>query len=1129
MTLPVNQLGRRMTRTRLLLDSLAYHGRSHLAVGLGAAVGAAVLAGALLVGDSLRGSLRDRADRQLFGTEHALVGGRFFREQLATELPGGVKPVVLLQGTVTANDRRVGRVTVLGVDERFGLGEFTPTGPSATVSAPLARALDLKPGSPLRVTVQKQSAVPRSSALAKRDVESATQSLAVTASHVLPAGHPAGEFTLSPGPATPLNLIIPLALVQQEIGQTGRVNALLSPPQPLQPLQDELDRRLTLDDWGLTVQVPPARKAYISVESRRLILEPAAVQAALAAGQDLGFPATPTFVYLANSIAANGAEVPYSVVAGVEPTAPAPLDPVGQPMADDELVLAGWKESPLRAAPGDRITLTYFKPEVEGRVEEASHTFRLKGFVPLEGGAADPDLVPEFPGITNKLSLRDWDPPFPYDNTRMKPGDERYWKEHRTTPKAYITLAAARRLWSSRFGDTTSVRVAPPTGDPAAALPAYRQALLKHLEPERGGFVFDNVAQRLHAAGRGSTDFGMLFLAFSFFLIAAALMLVALLFRLSLERRAREVGLLRAAGYPLKTVRRQLLLEGLIVSATGSAIGLVAALGYAAGMLYLLARLWPTPGVGSFLTLHVAWLSLVIGFVGAVLMSEAAVGWAVRGLSRIEPSRLLKGVSGDESAALAPSRWGLRIAIVCLVGAIALMAMGPFMPPGEPQAGTFFGGGALLLGAGLALVWTWLKRPRRTVVHSLTPLGIRNATRNPTRSLLTAGLLAAAAFLLVAVESFRREPGRDFLAKTGGSGGFPLLAETDVPVFQPLTGEATLTDIERDVQRAYQDAGKTADERDARMDEVRRVFAAATVYPLRVRAGDDASCLNLYQAMRPRVLGAPDALIDRGGFQFGSTLAQTPEEKENPWLLLRRPGEVVPAFVEENTAIWQLKKGIGDEITLTDEEGQPVRMRIVGLLKDSVFQSEVVIGDAAFRRSFPRTEGFSYFLLDVAPGTDPRTVETTFEEALGVYGLEVTPTADRVAAYLAVQNTYLTTFQLLGGFGLLLGVLGLAVVLLRNVWERRSELALLRAMGYRIGTLNRLVFVENALLLLLGLGAGVIAALIAVAPHVASGEAVPWARLTLMLGAVLVVGLLAAGGAVLASVRTPIVQGLRRE
>jgi ABC-type antimicrobial peptide transport system permease subunit len=1115
-----------MTRTRLLLNSLRYHATSNFAVGLGAAVGAAVLAGALLVGDSLRGSLRDRADQQLAGYEHALVGGRFFRQDLAEQLPGRVEPIILLQGTVHSGELRAGRVTVIGA--RQGDSPLSPdSDDKATVSESLARALNLSVGSTIQVNVEKASAIPRSSALARRDVASTTRTLNLTVGRILPAGHPGGEFTLNPGPSTPLNLIVPLALLQREIEQPNQVNVLLSLPQPLQPLQAELERKLTLDDWG--IKLPPARptpKASITIESRRLILEPAVVEAARKAADETGCHFAPTFVYLANGIAANGAEIPYSVVAAIDPSDSSSLNPVRVPFTDDEIVLVRWKESPLEVNPGDDVTLTFFKPELEGRVEEAKKTFRLRTIIPLEGAAADPDLVPEFPGITDKLTISQWDPPFPYDNTRIKPRDERYWNEHRTTPKAYITLNAARKIWGSRFGDTTTVRFASRNARPDSAEPEVREALLKNLDAKRGGFAFEPVREKAHAAGRGSTDFGMLFLAFSFFLIIAALMLVGLLFRLGLERRSREVGLLRATGYPLRTVRRLLLVEGLIVAAIGSAIGLLAATAYAAGMLAILSALWPSEGVGSFLKLHVSGISLAIGFVASVVMSELAVWWAIRGLSRIEPSRLLKGVSGDEASVLAGSRWGPRVAAIAILGAIALIVMAPWMPPGEPQAGTFFSGGAMLLTAALALVWTWLKKPRRSTVRSLVPLGLRNATRNPTRSVLTAGLLASAAFLLVAVESFRREPDRHFREKTGGSGGFPLLAESDTPIFLDLNGEAMLNDVEDRIQKRFQREGKTAAEREKRVAEVRRVFESTTVYPFRLRAGDDASCLNLYQASKPRVLGVPESLIDRGGFQFSSTAATTPEEKANPWLLLRTEADAVPAFVEENTATWQLKKGLGDVIEIPDEEGRPVRLRIVGLLKDSVFQSEVLVGDAAFRKSFPRTEGFSYFLIDVKPDADADGVSRTFETELGI---EVTPTGDKVAAYLAVQNTYLSTFQLLGGFGLLLGVLGLAVVLLRNVWERRSELALLRAMGYRVGTLNRLVFVENALLLLMGLGAGVFAALAAVAPHIAESGSLPWPRLAMMLGGVLVVGLIAAAVAVAASVRTPIVQGLRRE
>jgi ABC-type antimicrobial peptide transport system permease subunit len=144
-------------------------------------------------------------------------------------------------------------------------------------------------------------------------------------------------------------------------------------------------------------------------------------------------------------------------------------------------------------------------------------------------------------------------------------------------------------------------------------------------------------------------------------------------------------------------------------------------------------------------------------------------------------------------------------------------------------------------------------------------------------------------------------------------------------------------------------------------------------------------------------------------------------------------------------------------------------------------------------------------------------------------GLIATPTRERVAAYQAVIGAYLTTFQLLGGFGLLLGVLGLAVVVLRSVWERLGELALLRAVGYRTRQLQFLVLVENAFLLLAGLGIGVLAALASVAPHVVEGATVPWARLAGLLVLVFVVGLLVASAATAGILRVPVIPALRRE
>lgn len=102
--------------------------------------------------------------------------------------------------------------------------------------------------------------------------------------------------------------------------------------------------------------------------------------------------------------------------------------------------------------------------------------------------------------------------------------------------------------------------------------------------------------------------------------------------------------------------------------------------------------------------------------------------------------------------------------------------------------------------------------------------------------------------------------------------------------------------------------------------------------------------------------------------------------------------------------------------------------------------------------------------------------------------------------------------------------------MVRNVLERRSELALLSALGFRRSGLAWLVLVETAVLLLCGLFIGTIAALVAMVPHLSSiGADVPWGSLLLILSVVFVVGMLAALAASIEAARTRILEGLRSE
>src|SRR5690606_16002657 len=123
-------------------------------------------------------------------------------------------------------------------------------------------------------------------------------------------------------------------------------------------------------------------------------------------------------------------------------------------------VLNSWAAVQMEAVVGDEIAVHFFEPEtIHGEHVLASATFTLRAIVPLIEPATpyhrnrravfdeiptlfnDPNLTPEVRGITDQDSIEDWDAPFPFDISRMRSEDDEYWKNHRTTPKAFVRLA----------------------------------------------------------------------------------------------------------------------------------------------------------------------------------------------------------------------------------------------------------------------------------------------------------------------------------------------------------------------------------------------------------------------------------------------------------------------------------------------------------------------------------------------------------------------------------------------------------------------------------------------------------------------------------------------------------------
>ncbi|MGH9940189.1 MAG: FtsX-like permease family protein, partial [Blastocatellia bacterium] len=590
-------------------------------------------------------------------------------------------------------------------------------------------------------------------------------------------------------------------------------------------------------------------------------------------------------------------------------------------------MLNDWAAEDLGAKINDEVEFDYYLWEQEGRLVTKTARLRVAAIAPMQGIAADRDFAPDYPGITDTNSLADWDPPFPIDLKRVRPKDEDYWRLYRTTPKAFIPIGAGQELWGSRYGKLTSMRLTPKDpSDLSGTRDAFEKQLRAALDPIQMGLTIQPVKEQGLQASRGATDFGEYFTYFSFFLVVSALLLATLFFKLGVEQRLREIGLLRAIGFSIKQIRSLFLREGLALAVIGSVAGLIGAIAYGALIMFGL-RTWWVGAVGTtLLELHITPRSLLIGASSGIVTALVCIWWTLRSLRSASPRSLLAGSVEDRGSRIEDR--GSRIAslrarrssifnprssiLVFIFGAMGITLLIAAASKLIGQVGGFFGAGTLLLIAILFFWSAWLRSDKRRTIRGqgawpMARMGFRNATTRPGRSVLCIALIASAAFIIVSVDAFRRDDKAAALDRKSGNGGYPLMAESLLPIIH-----------DPNIEQGREELNLNDDK-----------LAGVKIARFRLRPGDDASCLNLYQPRNPRILGAPDSFIGEARFAFQSDLAGADTEKINPWLLLNSDlGDgVVPVAADANSLAYVLHLKLGDEITINAGAGAPVRLR----------------------------------------------------------------------------------------------------------------------------------------------------------------------------------------------------------
>jgi ABC-type antimicrobial peptide transport system permease subunit len=1051
-----------MSLFHLILSNLKYYRKAYLAILGGTVISTAVLTGALVVGDSVRYSLGQLTEIRLGKSRFAVqAGDRFFRQQLSDDLSVQtntlIAPILQLEGIAVNTDKntQLNRVEVLGVDKRFFKLWDSPTplpgDEEAILSRNVAEKLNLQPGDEFILKIRKQAKASENAPFVSEKEPLITFRLKVS---TLTDDRQMGRFSLKSNQSAPFTVFINLAALARKVELTGNANVLLFADSKnryltISKLDSLLHKTWKPEDAGIEFRNLPGNGNY-EIRSGRIFIDDNTAKAI-----KTSIPgAKPVLTYLVNSVSANGRSTPYSFVTAKDSILPK------QQLSEQEILISDWLASDLSVKPGDSLTLRYFKMGSFRKLVEDSTRFRIKMILPITDPEFDPTLMPDFPGMSDAGNCRDWETGAPVNLDKIRDKDEKYWNDYRGTPKAFISIAAGQKIWDNAFGHATAFRFQADT----AALLSIKSNLMKHLNPAENGLIINDVYSEGKSAAANSTDFGGLFLSLSFFIIAAALMLTALLFSLHAQKRMSETAVLATLGFSKKLIIRILFFESIVVVLTGSLLGAVSGIFYNKFLLLGLNTLWQDAVNTSMLQVHLEPATLILGFASGAILALLTLLFVLLRNLRKPLSEMVKGIDFQSPAGnRLRKKISFAVANLFFVAAFALISFLIFSNQAV-HSELFLSAGGLILVAGIALLNGTLlhaEQKPKNILPGFFTLILRNVNLKRRRTITAIALLAVGTFLVIITGANRKTFYGAENTRHSGTGGFLFWAESTVPVLYDLNS------IEG--KEKYGLSDETA------LQNIRYLQM------LRLE-GNDASCLNLNQVLQPAMLGVnPDYFDQTQSFSF---LKLDPSVKEKqPWISLNKElaNGVIPGFADQTVIQWGLRKKVGDTLLYIDERGKTLKVKLIGGLDNSVFQGNVLVSAELFRQYFPSAGGSRVMLIDGA--FNERTqISRRLEYLFQDYGMIVTPTSERLAQFNSVENTYLSVFMMLGGLGIIIGTIGLGIVLLRNLAERKQEIALYQAIGFKHKYILKLILTENLFILLAGIGIGVVGAFAGILP-----------------------------------------------
>lgn len=1096
-----------MTLFKFITKSIVFYRKQHFALLLGIAISSAVLTGAFIIGDSIRFSLEKMVNSRLGNTRFVVAGGsRFMDTNLAARLSKSMgvnaSPMLMLRGIAIGPEsgERVNNTGIIGIDSSFNaisnVPLYVPADDEAVIGENLAKRLNLKTGDEMILRIESLSQIPVNAPFAKESAPTVALRLKIKG---LATETQMGRLNLGNDQSEVYNVFVSQAFLGRRLDMAGYSNFILVTDNDKSftttAITDSLQTYWSLKDMGISIYQRHQTNEY-DLSSSRIFIDTVVSQTIAREG----IPHQQVLTYLVNDIGFNNRHIPYSFASGLSGT------PTGETLSGNEIILNRWAADDLNAKPGDSVTIWYYQINAMRELSEANGHFVVKKVIETSAAGIDSSLMPKFPGLSEAGNCRDWDAGVPVDFKRIRDKDEQYWDLYRGTPKIILSLNTAGEIWKNPFGNLTKIRL-----DAAVISPQRLESLLlKKVKPTDLGIQVIDVKQEGASAAANAVDFTELFLGLSFFVIVAGIMLTVLIYTLHFERRSTETALLSGFGFKTATIVRLRFMESALVIIAGSILGALVGILYNYGLIAALNSVWNDIVRTDMLSVHISAASLFYGAMITVIVALIPIFLVTRKKLKHPVARELKRYSTSTGTGSQKAGRSIIYGIVILSLSL-LLVLFSIIRNEINNAALYLTSASLVLTGSLVMVKGLLKRKRHTeiAVPGTGRLAFKNLMRNTGRSISVIAMLAIGTFTIILTGSYRKTYYGEELNRKSGTGGYLLWAETTSPVPVNLNSPEGIE--------------KLIVENENDLDNVKFLQFERL-------EGDEASCLNLNQARRPRMLSVDPAAFDSAGaFSFGTILPVLP--REHPWkgLEVSFNDSTFPAFADQNVIQYSLQKKIGDTLIYLNESGKPIYFVLAGALQNSVFQGNILVSNTIFRKQFPSAGGSKTILAD-APLSKQKAVTDILSRSLTDYGVEVTPTSERLATFNSVENTYLTVFMALSGLGFIIGTIGLGIVLLRNIFERKQELAVLTSLGYSREKVFKIVFAENLFLLLMGFGIGILAAVLGILPSLLSPSFhVQGAYLVVLISGMILSGVAWIYFPLLSALRKPLISALRSE